>query len=67
MKVLETFAIQTSEVLVFGDYNNDLEMLALAEYSFAMANAHPNVKEVANFETTSNDDYGVERILEQLV
>jgi len=67
MKVLETFAIQTSEVLVFGDYNNDLEMLALAEYSFAMANAHPNVKEVANFETTSNDDFGVERILEQLL
>ena len=67
MKVLETFAVQTSEVLVFGDYNNDLEMLALAEYSFAMANAHPNVKEVANFETTSNDDFGVERILEQLL
>lgn len=67
LKVLETFEIETTEVLVFGDYNNDLEMLALAEYSFAMANAHPEVKRIANFATSSNDDFGVERILEQLI
>jgi len=30
-------------------------------------NAHPNVKRVANFETKSNDDNGVEFILEQLI
>jgi len=32
-----------------------------------MANAHPNVKAVANYETASNDDFGIERILEQLI
>ena len=53
--------------MVFGDYNNDLEMLAMADFSFAMKNAHPNVLEVANYTTTSNDDFGVERILEKLL
>lgn len=66
-KVMIQNNIKPSELLVFGDYNNDLEMLALADYSFSMANAHPNVTNAANYRTTSNDDYGVERILEQLL
>ncbi|UII76408.1 Cof-type HAD-IIB family hydrolase [Flagellimonas sp. HMM57] len=65
--VLDTYGLATDEVLVFGDYNNDLEMLQVADYSFAMANAHPNVKKVASFETTSNNEFGVERILEKLL
>ena len=65
--VMEQHNIKPSELLVFGDYNNDLEMLQLADYSFAMANAHPNVKKVAKFETSSNNDFGVERILEKLI
>ena len=59
--------ISPSETLVFGDYNNDLEMLALSEYSFAMANAHPNVLRAAKYKTLSNDDMGVERIMEELL
>lgn len=66
-KIMKQNNIASDEILVFGDYNNDLEMLELSDYSFAMANAHPNVKKVAKFETASNDDFGVERILEQLV
>ncbi|WP_179320258.1 HAD family hydrolase [Winogradskyella helgolandensis] len=59
--------ITPSETMVFGDYNNDLEMLKCAEYSYAMANAHPDVKAVANFETVSNDNNGVELVLEALI
>ncbi|MEM9077953.1 MAG: HAD family hydrolase [Bacteroidota bacterium] len=66
-KVMKIYGIQSDEILVFGDYNNDLEMLSLAKYSFAMANAHPNVKVVANFETASNNEFGVEKILEKLL
>ena len=66
-KVMNTYNIQPDELLVFGDYNNDLEMLSLAKYSFAMENAHPNVKKVANFSTKSNDSYGVETILSELI
>lgn len=63
----ERFGISSEETMVFGDYNNDLEMLGKAKYSFAMENAHPNVMKVANYQTTSNDNFGVERILEQLL
>ncbi len=66
-KVQELHGITPEETMVFGDYNNDLEMLALADFSFAMENAHPNVKKVAKYSTSSNDDFGVERVLEQLL
>jgi len=59
--------ISPEETMVFGDYNNDLEMLKLAKYSYAMENAHPLVKETANFLTKSNDENGVEYILQKLV
>ncbi|NAS11980.1 HAD family hydrolase [Poritiphilus flavus] len=66
-KIQKQYGISSKETMVFGDYNNDLEMLALADYSFAMANAHPNVLKAARYRTHSNDDFGVERILEQLI
>lgn len=59
--------ITKEETMVFGDYNNDLKMLALADFSYAMENAHPNVKNIAKFETKSNDEQGVEIVLEQLI
>ncbi len=65
--VMREYAITSDEILVFGDYNNDLEMLELSNYSFAMANAHPDVKKVAKFETRSNDEFGVEAVLEKLL
>lgn len=65
--IQERYQIAPEETMVFGDYNNDLEMMALADYSFAMANAHPNVLEIANYYTDSNNDFGVEKILEKLL
>ena len=59
--------ISPAETLVFGDYNNDLEMLALSEFSFAMANAHPNVIKAAKYQTLSNDAMGVEKVLEEVL
>ena len=61
------FNISPDETLVFGDYNNDIEMLKKSTYSFAMENAHENVKEIANYKTKSNNDFGVEYILEKLI
>lgn len=63
----QKLGITKAETMVFGDYNNDLEMLALADFSFAMKNAHPNVKKIANFSTKSNNELGVEIVLEQLL
>ncbi len=66
-KMQQRFGISPEETMVFGDYNNDLEMLGKAKYSFAMENAHENVLKVAKYRTESNDNYGVERILEKLL
>lgn len=65
--VQKALGITENETMVFGDYNNDLEMFERAYFSYAMANAHPNVKQVARFETKSNNEQGVEFILEQLI
>lgn len=65
--LMSRFGLSKNEVLVFGDYNNDLEMLASVHFSFAMKNAHPHVLKVANYQTKSNNDLGVERILEKLL
>ena len=59
--------ITKEETLVFGDYHNDIEMMQEADFSFAMKNAHSDIKKLANYSTESNDDFGVERILEKLI
>ena len=65
--IQEKLNILKSETMVFGDYNNDLQMLDLGDYSYAMANAHPEVKKTARFETKSNIEGGVEYILAKLI
>lgn len=59
--------ITKEETLVFGDYHNDIEMMQEADFSFAMGNAHKDIKKIAKYTTKSNDDFGVETILEQLI
>ena len=59
--------ILASETMAFGDFNNDFEMLQCATYSYAMENAHDNIKAIANYQTTTNDNFGVERVLEELI
>lgn len=65
--IQQEYNISQDETVVFGDYNNDLEMLKLATYSFSMENAHENVLNIANYKTKSNDNFGVEFILEKLI
>ena len=51
--------IAPNECAAFGDYMNDAEMMSSVYYSFAMANAHPKIKELARYETASNEEHGV--------
>lgn len=66
-RLMKEYEVEPDQLMVFGDYNNDLEMLALTPYSYAMGNAHPNVKEIARYQTLTNDEGGVEAILERLL
>ena len=59
--------ITPAQTVVFGDYLNDLEMLDAADWSFAMANAHPAVIARARHLAPANNDNGVLRTLARLL
>lgn len=61
------YNITSDETLVFGDYDNDSEMLNQSKFSFAMENANSNIKKIASYQTKSNNHYGVELILKKLI
>ena len=59
--------IGPGEVVAFGDMPNDLPMLEWAGTSYAMANAHPSVREMATHVAGTNDEDGVAEVIEQLL
>lgn len=59
--------VSQEQTMVFGDYFNDLEMMEQAHFSYAMANAHPEIIKKANYKTGSNSEFGVETVLEKLL
>ncbi|MEE9407906.1 MAG: HAD family hydrolase [Polaribacter sp.] len=66
-EVQKILNVTKEETMVFGDYHNDIEMLQEADFSFSMKNAHKDITEIANYSTKSNNDFGVEVILEKLI
>jgi Cof subfamily protein (haloacid dehalogenase superfamily) len=63
----EERGIAAEQVLALGDMPNDLPMLAWAGTSYAMANAHPSVREAADHLAPSNDDDGVAQVIEAVL
>jgi Cof subfamily protein (haloacid dehalogenase superfamily) len=59
--------VTAAETIAFGDMPNDVPMLAWAGYGVAMANAHPELKAVADEVTASNDEDGIAVVLERLL
>jgi hydroxymethylpyrimidine pyrophosphatase-like HAD family hydrolase len=53
--------------MVFGDYLNDLGMLDAAEWSYAMANAHPAVISRARHLAPAHSDDGVVRTIRSVL
>lgn len=64
--VCRELGVDRSEVVAFGDMPNDLAMLEWAGTSYAMGNAHPSVKELADHVAPSNEEDGVAAVLERL-
>lgn len=59
--------IGPDQVIAFGDMPNDLPMLEWAGTSYAMANAHPSVRDVASHVAGTNDADGVAEVIELLL
>jgi hydroxymethylpyrimidine pyrophosphatase-like HAD family hydrolase len=64
--VADGHGIDAADVIAFGDYPNDVPMLAWAGRGVAVANAHAEVLAIADEVTASNDDDGVAIVLERL-
>ena len=58
--------VTRAQTAVFGDFHNDLSMLAEADLSFAVANADPDVVRAARFVAPSNNEGGVVSVVERL-
>lgn len=59
--------VTPAQTAAFGDYLNDLELLQAADWSYAMADAHPDVAAVARHRAPSNADAGVVTVIEGLL
>jgi Cof subfamily protein (haloacid dehalogenase superfamily) len=63
----EKLNVTSDETIVFGDYLNDLEMMGQAHFSFAMENAHPEVKSIARYSARTNDEGGVLEVIRKVI
>ena len=63
----EVLGIDQSEVMSFGDAQNDLTMIEWAEIGVAMGNAVDEVKAKADYVTLDNNSDGIAYALERLV
>lgn len=63
----ERLGIMRDQTVVFGDYLNDLEMMTTGEWSYAMENAHPAVRDQARFVAPANTESGVITVLSALL
>lgn len=63
-ELAELHGIDQRDVFAVGDLYNDVAMLDWAGFSFAVANAHPVVHEVADLIVPSNDEGGVAHVVD---
>ena len=66
-RLQDVYGISPDQTMVFGDYLNDLTLMPTGTYSFAMANAHPLVKELASWTAPTNSANGVVRTIRTMI
>lgn len=63
-RIAHYYQIEPENILAFGDEDNDLEMLDFAGVGVAMGNAIDELKQVAKYETKTNEEHGVADFIE---
>ena len=61
------YEIDIKDVMAFGDNENDSDMITYAGIGVAMGNATPELKAIADYVTSSNDENGMVYAFEQLL
>lgn len=59
--------ISRDETIAIGDAGNDTHMIKYAGLGVAMGNAFPEVKEISDYITASNNDDGVAKVIEKFI
>ena len=65
-QLAEQLGIERHKTVAVGDYNNDVSMIKAAGIGFAVDNAVPEAKAVADYITVSNNDSAIAVIIEGL-
>lgn len=65
--VQDTLGVTREQTMAFGDYFNDVGLLDAAAWSFAMDNAHPEVRAHARFVAPANTANGVVRTIRSVL
>lgn len=65
-KLLQQDGLDMSQVLMFGDDENDIELIKESGIGIAMGNALEEIKGFADFVTKTNDENGVEYMIKNL-
>ncbi len=61
------WGIPLTRVMTFGNSENDISMLSVTPWSFAVENAEPAARQAARFVTASNNEDGVAKAVEKYV
>ncbi|QGH35642.1 Cof-type HAD-IIB family hydrolase [Gracilibacillus salitolerans] len=62
-KIAHYFHIPIDNIIAFGDEDNDLEMIEYAGVGVAMGNAINELKQIANYQTKTNEEDGIGNFL----
>ncbi|MCG3178805.1 MAG: 5-amino-6-(5-phospho-D-ribitylamino)uracil phosphatase YitU [Phycisphaerae bacterium] len=65
--VADLYDVDRDQVMAIGDALNDLGMIQWAGLGIAVHNAHPRVRQAADYITASNDEDGVAEAIEMFV
>lgn len=66
-KLIENLGITEKEVIAVGDSYNDISMLKMAGKSVAVRNAKPEVIEMVDYITNTNNNHGMAEVIEKFI
>jgi sugar-phosphatase len=66
-RLLKRWNLSPKEVVAIGDSGNDAEMLKMAHYSFAMANATDSIKALSRYQTDDNNHQGALNVIQSVL
>lgn len=62
-----SLGIKREEVICVGDAGNDVHMIKYAGLGVAMGNAFPEIKEIADYITLTNEEHGVAHVINKFI